>query len=173
MERFGLIHDKLDLKILILYVLSRLPDFIDREELSELVLLDEGVGYFDFTQCLAELQDTEHVERKGSDFRVTEKGRKNCAAVESSLPYTMRVKVDKAIVPVVRTMNRNSMIRTSHERLPEGGCMVEMSMGDGVGDVISLRLLAAGEEQAEKMEAKFRAEAETFYSRIMEILSEE
>ena len=47
MERFGLIHDKLDLKILILYVLSRLPDFIDREELSELVLLDDN-GHFEF-----------------------------------------------------------------------------------------------------------------------------
>ena len=83
------------------------------------------------------------------------------------------MKVDKAIVPVVRAMNRNSMIRASHESLPEGGCMVELSMGDGVGEVISLRLLAAGEEQAKKMEEKFHAEAEAFYNRVVEILSEE
>ena len=172
MEHFGFIHDKLDLKILILYVLCRLPDAIDREELSGLVLQDDGVGYFDYTECLAELQDTAHIEQTETGLRITEKGMNNCAAVESSLPYTVRAKAERTIVPVVRAMNRNSMIRTSHDALPEGGCQVELSMGDGIGEVISMRLLAADEDQAQRMEKKFRAEAEKFYNHVIEILSE-
>ena len=86
MERYGLIHNKLDLKILILYILRRLPAAIDRERLSELVLQDEGVGYFDFTECLAELTDTGHAELTEDGYRITEKGDRNCGTVESSLP---------------------------------------------------------------------------------------
>ena len=172
MERFGLIHSKLDLKILILFILRRLPAAIDREALSELVLQDEGVGYFDYTECLSELQDTQHVERTEAGLRITEKGERNCLAVESSLPYTVRADAERALAPVVRAMNRSAMISASHSALPEGGCLAELSMGDGVGEVISLHLLVPDPAQAEKMEAKFRAEAEKIYQRIVEILSE-
>lgn len=172
MEHFGFIHNKLDLKILILYILRRLPAAIGREWLSELVLQDEGVSYFDFTECLAELQETDHAELTKDGYRITDKGIKNCDAVESSLPYTVRARVDSALAPVVRSMNRNSMIRTSHRLSPEGGCQVELSMEDGVSEVVSVRILAADEEQAEIMERKFRSDAEHFYQHIVEILSE-
>ena len=46
-ERFGFIHEKLDIKLLILFVLRRLPAPIDAESLSDLVLIDGGIGYFD------------------------------------------------------------------------------------------------------------------------------
>ncbi len=172
MEHYGFIHNKLDLKILILYILRRLPAAIGREWLSELVLQDEGVSYFDFTECLAELQETGHAELTEDGYRITEKGDRNGDAVESSLPYTVRTKVDSAIAPVVRAMNRNAMIRTSHSMSPEGGCQVELSMEDGVSEVIFVRLLAADEAQAETMEKKFRADAEHFYQHMVEILSE-
>lgn len=172
MERFGFIHDKLDLKILILFILRRLPAAIDREALSELVMQDEGVGYFDYTECLAELADTGHVELMEDGYRITEKGDRNGFTIESSLPYTVRTRVERAITPIVNAMNRNAMIKTEHSLHADGGCQVELAMGDGIGEIISLRLLAANEEQAMAMEKKFRAEAETFYNRIVEMLSE-
>ena len=36
MDRFGFIHEKLDIKILILFILRRLPGVVDRETLGEL-----------------------------------------------------------------------------------------------------------------------------------------
>ena len=35
MDRFGFIHEKLDIKILILFILRRLPGVVDRETLGE------------------------------------------------------------------------------------------------------------------------------------------
>ncbi len=171
MERYGYIHDELDLKILILYILRRLPLPIDRERLGELVLLDEGVSYFDYIQCLAELTDSGHTEHVEGGYRVTEKGERNGRATESSLPYTVRVRVDRTMEPVVRAMNRSAMIRTSHSAVKSGGVLVELSMGDGVGEIISLKLLAADEAQAEAMEKSFRARAEQIYNELMEKLS--
>ncbi len=171
MERYGYIHDELDLKILILYILRRLPAPIDRERLGELVLQDEGVSYFDYIQCLAELTDNGHSEHVEGGYQITEKGDRNAAAVESSLPYTVRARVDRAMEPIVRAMNRSAMIRTSHSPLKSGGVQVELSMGDGVGEIISLRLLAASEAQAAAMEKNFRQQAEQLYNELIEKLS--
>ena len=55
MDRFGFIHEKLDIKILILYILRRLPGVVDPETLLELCQCDGGIGYFDYSDCLSEL----------------------------------------------------------------------------------------------------------------------
>ena len=171
MERYGYIHDELDLKILILYILRRLPLPIDRERLGELVLQDEGVSYFDYIQCLAELTDSGHTEHVEGGYRVTEKGDRNGRTIESSLPYTVRVRVDRTMEPIIRAMNRSAMIRTAHSPSPGGGVQVELAMGDGVGEIISLKLLAADEAQALAMEKNFRAQAEQVYNELIEKLS--
>ena len=58
MDRFGFIHEKLDIKILILFILRRLPGVVDRETLGELCQCDNGIGYFDYSDCLASLPRT-------------------------------------------------------------------------------------------------------------------
>ena len=46
MGRMGFIHDKLDIKFLILYITSRLAGPVDFTTLAELSFCDEGVSYF-------------------------------------------------------------------------------------------------------------------------------
>ena len=53
MEGLGFIHEKLDIKILILYILNHLPAAVDGQTLSDLVFCDNGIGYFDYSDCLA------------------------------------------------------------------------------------------------------------------------
>ena len=36
-ERFGFIHEKLDIKLLILFILRRLPGVVDRSMLTEIL----------------------------------------------------------------------------------------------------------------------------------------
>ena len=64
------------------------------------------------------------------------------------------------------------MIQASHEENPGGGCTVTLSMSDGVGEIISLRLLASCEEQAELIERNFRSDAEGYYTKMIELLTE-
>lgn len=74
MEGLGFIHEKLDIKILILYILNHLPAAVDGQTLSDLVFCDNGIGYFDYSDCLAELVDTAHITEEGGKYRITEKG---------------------------------------------------------------------------------------------------
>ena len=44
-ERYGVLREKLDIKILLLFILRRLPGVCSAETLAELVMRDAGVGY--------------------------------------------------------------------------------------------------------------------------------
>ena len=171
MERHGFIHEKLDIKILILYILRRLPGEVDPHTLAELCQCDEGIGYFDYSDCLAELVETGHISESDDGYTITEKGARNADTVESSLPYSVRSKALKLIAPVEEKMRRAAMITARHT-LDDDGCFVQLALSDGKGEIINLRFLCADEEQALAIEKNFRRDAESYYLRITELLSE-
>ena len=105
MDHHGFIHEKLDIKLLILFILSRLPAPVDRGTLDELCQqCDDGVGYFDYSDCLGELIATGHVVGEDEEYAATEKGKRDGREVESSLPYSVRARALKLIAPVEERM---------------------------------------------------------------------
>ena len=67
------IHEKLDIKILILFILRRLPGEVDPHTLAELCQCDEGVGYFDYSDCLHELISSGHIDELGKKSPYSDK----------------------------------------------------------------------------------------------------
>ena len=90
MAKAGFIHDKLDIKFLVLYLMARVASPVDFSTLADLTFCDDGVEYFDFAAALAELVDTGHLELKDDKYSITEKGRRNGKICESSLAYSVR-----------------------------------------------------------------------------------
>ena len=171
MEHWGFIHEELDIKILILFVLRRLPGVVDPSELSDLCRsCDEGFDYFEYSDCLADLIDNGLIAENEDGFSITEKGAKNVEIVENDIPYSVRSRAEKLLKPLRDRLRRESMIKTSHVN-EKNGCFVTLAMSDGEGDVINLRLLCGGEEQAKIMEKNFRKKAEAFYQQFIELLS--
>ena len=171
MDRLGFIHEDLDIRILILFVLRRLSGAVDPETLLELCMCDGGVGYFEYSDCLNALIQNGHVQESEDGYQITEKGVRNALTVEGSLPYSVRVKAEKLIAPVDERLRREAMITARHENT-DAGCIVHLAMGDGKGEVIDLRFLCAGEEQAKQIEKKFRRGAEAYYQKIVALLTE-
>lgn len=173
MDHYGFIHEKLDIKLLILFILSRLPAPCDRGTLDELCQqCDNGVGYFDYSDCLGELMLSGHISEEDEEYSITEKGLRDARTVESSLPYSVRAKALKLIEPVEERLARAAMIRAESEQA-EDGWRVRLGMSDGKGEIISLELLVANEQQAKTIRKHFRRSAEGIYQQIVELLSEE
>ena len=169
MDSFGFIHESRDIKFLILFVLRRLSGAVDQETLRGLCQFDEGIGYFDYAECLSQLVEGGNIEENEDGYRITEIGARNADTVESSLPYSVRSKALKLIAPVEERLRRAAMITAKHT-LGEEGCHVTLAMSDGKGEVVRLELLCAGEEQAKRIEKRFRRDAEGTYQQIMELL---
>ena len=171
MEGFHPMQEKLDIKILILFILRRLPEAVSGVTLSNLALGDGAVGYFEYAECLAELEDSGHVTRDGSMYAITEKGNRNCEIVESSLPFTLRSRLEKKLTPMAESMRRRAMITAEHTDTP-AGCRVHLSLADEMGSIIDMSMICGGEEHAKTIEENFRGRAEELYGRIVNMLSE-
>ena len=63
------------------------------------------------------------------------------------------------------------MIDASHENA-SGGVIARLSLSDGKGEIMVLRLLVPDEDTAETVEKSFRADAEGIYAKVIEILTD-
>jgi len=172
-ERFGFIHGEKDIKVLVLFILNRLPDAVPMDELSDVTLVcDGGIGYFELTDCVADLVRTGHVTEKSGRYKITAKGCENGKATESDLPYSVRIRAERAATALANIQRRGALITTSHEMRRRGGFMVKLAMSDGVGPILSMELLAGNDRQAEQVEGNFKKNAEAIYDKILDILLE-
>ena len=172
-RRVGFIQDKLDIKILILFIMRRLPEPVTFETLSELSLCDEGISYFDFAECVNDLVETGHIKTDGHTYAITEKGITNSEITENSIPFSVRLKAEKNAADARVAQSRGSLITASHTIRRKGGYTVDLSMSDGVSDLIELRLYAENESQATSLENGFSKSAETIYNKIINLILEE
>ena len=171
-NRFGFIHEKVDIKILMLFILRRLSEPVSFDDLCELTLCDDGISYFDFSECVPELVDSEHILLEAGKFSILEKGERNGIITESNIPYTVRKKAEKSTAEWCARQSRNAMIKTKRTLRRKGGYGVSLSMSDGDADLISLELFAVSEEQAISLEKGFRSGAERIYNDLVKSILE-
>lgn len=157
-----------DIKILILFILNRLTEPVDMDTLAEITLLDNGIGYFDLTECVASLTETGHITLDGGKYAVTDKGRRNGEITESSLPYSVRLKAEKSASQIRERTRRSAMIRTARVIRRGGGYDVTLSLSDGLGEIMHTVVFAADEKQAAALENGFRDRAEQIYNQFLD-----
>ena len=173
-DNYGFIRQKIDIKVLILYILEKLPAPVSQNMLTELTLIDNATNYFDYIECLTELEQKDLIITTEEDkYSITPKGIRTAAEMESSLPYTIRLKASSGAERAAKILAREAMVKASHKVKPEGGVAVSLSLSDGLGEMMHLDILAGNEEQAKEMEKRFRKNAESLYLRIAGILTGE
>ena len=171
MDELGFVFDPLDLKVLILVILRRLPEEIETDRLFRLCQEDGVVNYFDFSVCLDDLRESGQVALDDGWCRITERGMRNADMLESSLPYSVRRLAEKTAEKEAAAIARGDSILARHVNA-DGVCTAELGLNDGVSDILRLSVLCADEKQARKIEKRFRRHAEETYQKIMEILCE-
>ena len=155
----GFIHDKLEIKFLILYITARVIEPIPFDTVWDLAMCDEGVDYFDFAECLSDLVRTEHLTLSADGlYAITDKGLRNSRICESSLPYSVRLRCDK------------NQVKASTEKRPNGTYTVRLELSDDMGSVMDLRLAIPREDMAAMLTERFQKSPERLYGEIMRAL---
>ena len=170
MARVGFIHDKLEIKFLILYIMSRVAAPIDLPTLADLALCDEGVDYFDFAEAVSELVGTEHLALEHELYSITEKGRKNGGICEDSLPYSIRVKCERSVSRINSRLRRDAQVRSERVQRSDGSYTLRLALDDEHGNLLTLELLSASEQQADRLAEQFKAHPEQIYNGVLDVL---
>ncbi len=174
MSGWGFVHEKLDIKFLILYVAARVSEPVPFEDMLELSMCDDGFGYFDFSDCLAELVASEHLELKDGLYTITEKGLRNSAVCESSLAYPVRLRADKKLRDHNESIRRRSLVRGSISERENGTYTASLSFSDDVSNLMTLEIMVPQKEQAEELCRRFKKQPAEFYGELMRhLLSDE
>ena len=76
MRRLGFIHDMLDVKVLILFVMARVSYPVSVQQIYELCYQDDCLSYFDVCTAIPEMVKSGHLkELEGENYEITEKGK--------------------------------------------------------------------------------------------------
>ena len=71
MERRGYLHDILDVKVLILYIMVRVETPVTPQTIYELCYQDDSLSYFDVQESIPQMVKTGHLEQLPNDRYVS------------------------------------------------------------------------------------------------------
>ncbi len=171
----GFIREEKDVMYLILYALRFFPFAISESDLMDVVLVDDGFGYFEFRAAFLRLQERDCISEEPSEreplYALTEAGSKAIEVLASSLPLSVRDKAERAALRVIAKLRRDASIKASHQQNEDGTYTVQLKICDAVSDQLSVEVLAMTRRQCELLEDNFRRRAESLYHELLLLLS--
>ena len=174
MERHGFIHDMLDVKILILFIMNRVLYPVDAQKIYELAYQDDCLSYFDVCEAVPQMVKTGHLEQTEEQlYVITEKGRETCTATDDSLAYPVMQRAMAAVERFNREMRRDHYIHTEVIPRPDGDYSVVLGLDDEMGNLMTLELAAPPQRQGRILANAYRKKAEQLFHMIMTDLLDE
>lgn len=175
MQRLGFIHDMLDVKVLILFVMSRVGYPVTAQQIYELCYQDDCLSYFDVCTAIPQMVTSGHLKELADEqYEITEKGRADGSLTEDSIAYTVRCRAENAVARFNRQLRRSSFVQTQVIPRDTGDFSVVLSLDDEQGNLMTLTLMAPDQRQAVRLGKFFEKKADLIYSMTMaELLDDE
>ena len=174
MQRLGFIHDMMDVKVLILYVMARVTYPVTTQEIYELCYQDDCLSYFDVCTAIPEMVTSGHLKQLGEEqYEITDKGRHDGELTQDSIAFTVKQRAENAVSRFNRQLRRRSFVRTQTLPRENGDYSVILALDDDTGNLMTLELMAPNQRQAVRLTQLFESRAEELYSLTMTCLLEE
>ena len=174
MKRLGFIHDMMDVKVLVLFVMARVNYPVTSNEVYELCYQDDCLSYFDVCTAIPEMVNSGHLkEVEEQKYVITDKGRADGSLTEDSIAFTVKQRAENAVAKYNRQIRRSSFVKTQIIPRDTGDYSVIMALDDEMGNLMTLELMAPNQRQAVRLSQLFEGRAEELYSLTMTCLLEE
>jgi len=150
---------------------------ISETDLLEIIMVDEGFGYFDFSPAFADLQNTgmvtSHESERGTLYALSPRGSAVNDAMHSLLPAPVREKAEREAMKISARLRNSSAIRAYHEENPDGTYNVILKIMDNDTVMASMQLMMFSPEQCQLVEDNFRRNAQNIYKEMIDLLVSE
>ena len=181
------LKDKNDIKIFILYLLKNLNYPLDFNTISDIVVQDEFVNYFDFAECFAELLDAGNIEQlpppadtQGSTdpenkpkelYRITRNGITIVEQVQWILLNVIKEKSLKSAMRMLSFKSRGSDVRCTSSEREDGRYDLRCEVIENGCKLLELGLIIDTKYQLDKMLYNFNERPEIVYRGIISLLT--
>lgn len=175
MQRYGYLHDMMDVKILILFILSRVKYPVNIQQIYELCYQDDSLSYFDVCTAVPEMVASGHLQaEEDGRYSITEKGRQDGETTKNDIAFSVKQNAENAIDNFNRQQRRSSFVKTQIVQQENGEYSVIMRLSDALGSLMTMELTAPDSRQAVRLSRLFEKKAEAVYNLTMaELLDEE
>ena len=168
MPPLGFIRNMLDVKVLILYVMTRVQSPITVQQLFELCYQDDTVSYFDVCEAVPQMVESGHLAETSPDhFVITDAGRKISDVMADTVSFPVAQRAKAAVERFNKDQRRNARIKTDMQPKENGESVVTMEFSDATGILMHLELTAPSIPQGHRLEKTFRDRAESIYQSII------
>lgn len=170
MEEVGFLHNKLDVKVLILFILARIDTPLTGQEIFEIAYQDDSLNYFTFAESLPELAKSGHLKADEKNrYTITDKGRKQGSYVEDSLAIPVVQKVSAAIAEKEIQLRRDGYITTTVVQDENGYWIASLCYKDDGMPMMTLSMMAPNEALGQTMAANLKKNADALYKANLDI----
>lgn len=174
------LKEKNDIKIFILYLLKNIGYPLDFNTISDIVVQDEFVNYFDFAECFAELLDSGNIEQLQTEggpgktaelYSITDNGVTVVEQLQSSLLNMIKEKSLKSAMRLLSFKSRGSDVRCSWSEREDGRYDLRCEVIEKGAKLLELGLVIDTKYQLDKMLYNFNERPEVVYRGIISLMT--
>lgn len=176
MPELGGLREIADVKALILYLLKEADCVLKEGQLTDVMMADGLVEYFDYAQAVEQLLmkgmiDIASLEETGS-YRITKQGLAVVAEYEQRLPHNVKSKTLAALQATLRKKQEDDQIYAEIEP-SDSGFSVTCTIREGGEVMLSYQVLVPDRKDAYYVAERFRENPSGYYQKIMELVLDE
>ncbi len=165
---------KNEIKIFILFLLNEIDYPLDYDELGEITVYDNFVGYFDFAECFSELLSAGHlIEIKDGEtvrYTVSPTGRTVASQLQDSIMLPIREKAFKTALHLLSFKRRNAKVSCSVTE-DEGRFYVRCTITEHDRITMDTTVATDSKLRAEKMKNNFLERPEVIFKGLSALLA--
>ena len=174
-NNLGFIRNKLDLMVLILFVMEKFSEPAEFELIADLSMVESAISYFDVCEAFDTLRERGHVSSPPgtpNKFTITEKGRRSLEIMEGGISRPVKAASIKAVRSYQMKAARDATIKISKRELKNGVVIIRLSLGEAEDQVFALEISSGSHENAAIIEKNFRRRAEEVFELIVDLLTD-
>ena len=161
-------------KLIILYLLSQVKIALSLSQMTQIILERGYTNYFSLQQSLNELEKSNFViiskQNNASYFEITDKGQQTLEFFSSRIPDSIKQELDQFIENNWRKLRSELDIYAEYTPDKVNEYMVNCKVTENKSTLIELNVSVGSKKQAIALCNKWKNNASTLYSEILQIL---